>query len=221
MPSLGSPGSRRGRDRDAADARRESGPRRGSDSCFGPRSAMLARQRAPGGGMDVGGSGEVGERLGLSCGGRTVTCNLSARRSSTGALKADGNRCDGLAHAEAGHALGAGGEGGWRLRTHMLRRPDATERAANDRGVQLSAMDRRARRDSLGRHETDRLANERTLLMLNASKMVTGTDLDVSQPMVMGGAQGRRRRSHLPLDQADVAETRAVAQCDRHHPPGC
>ena len=78
MPSLGSPGSRRGRDRDAADARRESSPRRGSDSCFGPRSAMLARQRAPGGGMDVGGSGEVGERLGLSCGGRTVTCNLSA-----------------------------------------------------------------------------------------------------------------------------------------------
>ena len=69
--------------------------------------------------------------------------------------------------------------------------------------------------------QTDRLANERTLLMLNASKMVTGTDLDVSQPMVMGGAQGRRRRSHLPLDQADVAETRAVAQCDRHHPPGC
>ena len=159
MPSLGSPGSRRGRDRDAVDARRESGPRRGSDACFGPRSAMLARERAPGGGMDVGGSGEVGKRLGLSCGGRTVTCNLSARRSSTGAPDADGNRRDGLAHAEAGHALAAGGEGGWHLRTHVLRRPDATERAANDRGVQLSAVDMRAHRDSLGRHDTDRLAN--------------------------------------------------------------
>ena len=91
MPSLGSPGSRRGRDRDAVDARRGSGPRRGSDACFGPRSAMLARKRAPGRGVDVGGSGEVGKRLGLSCGGRTVTCNLSARRSSTGAPDADGN----------------------------------------------------------------------------------------------------------------------------------
>ena len=144
MPSLGSPGSRRGRDRNAADARHESGPRRGSDSCFGPRSAMLARERAPGGGMEVGGSGEVGKRLGLSCGGRTVTCNLSARRSSTGAPDADGNRRDGLAHAEAGHALGAGVEGGWHLRTHVLRRPDATERAANDRGVQLNAARMRA-----------------------------------------------------------------------------
>ena len=111
------------------------------------------------GGMDEFGSGEAGKRLGLSCGGRAVTCNLSARRTLTGAPDADGNRRDGLAHAEAGHALGAGGEGGWHLRTHVLRRPDATERAANDRGVQLSAVDKRARRDSLGRHDTDRLAN--------------------------------------------------------------
>jgi len=41
------------------------------------RSAMLARQRAPGKRMDVSGSGEVGERLGLSCGGRAVAYNLS------------------------------------------------------------------------------------------------------------------------------------------------
>jgi hypothetical protein len=159
MPSLGSPRSRRGRDRNAADARHESGPRRGSDSCFGPRSAMLARERAPRGGVDACGSGEAEKRLGLSCGGRAVTCNLSALRTLTGAPDADGNRRDGLAHAEAGHALGAGGEGGWHLRTHVLRRPDATERAANDRGVQLSAVDMRARRDCLGRHDTDRLAN--------------------------------------------------------------
>ena len=41
----------------------------------------------------------------------------------------------------------------------MLRRLDATERAANDRGVPLSAARMSARRGSLGRHNTDRLAN--------------------------------------------------------------
>ena len=69
--------------------------------------------------MDGSGSGEVGERLGLSCGGRAVAYNLSVWRSSTGAPEADGHRRNGLAHAEADHTLGAGEEGGWCLKIHV------------------------------------------------------------------------------------------------------
>ena len=77
--------------------------------------------------MDAGGSGEVGKRLDLSCGGRAVTGNLSARRSLMGALDANGNRLDGLAHAEAGRGLGAGRRCGRGGRMHALQGTVARE----------------------------------------------------------------------------------------------
>jgi len=77
--------------------------------------------------VDAGGSGEVGKRLDLSCGGRAVTGNLSARRSLMGALDANGNRLDGLAHAEAGRGLGAGRRCGRWVRMHALQGTVARE----------------------------------------------------------------------------------------------
>jgi hypothetical protein len=57
-------------------------PRRGSDSCSDSLACAAlghvgARQQAPGGGMDEGGSSEVGKRLNLGSRGRAVTSNLS------------------------------------------------------------------------------------------------------------------------------------------------
>ena len=100
---------------------------------------MLARQRAPGGGVDGSGSGEVGERFGLSCGGRAVAYNLSVWRSSTGAPVTDTYGCRKHTNSEACHTLGAGGEGSWWFGIHVLQLSMWMVRAGNDHGIQLSA----------------------------------------------------------------------------------
>jgi len=76
----------------------------------------------------------------LSCGGRAATGNLSARRSLMGALDANGNRLDGLAHAEAGRGLGAGRRCGRSLRMHALRGCEAKGAVLHGIGEQLSAL---------------------------------------------------------------------------------